>query len=320
MKSGLCACISSRITTVIHVSRSNWIYYNWYNEPFAVSPKISLNSDMHGLIFETSIWLLAGSTRWKWVVKLCHADNSSTIIYHELMPTTNKCWTIPVRTIATCAQQSPRPEIETVNVLSMRTSYPIAPNMCQPSLQRQPVALPQQTITRKPRNICFWLSWEIVLQAANLESTHRWHFHTTCIRFKIDKKKSPPLHTYRIEYCICFCLFSFLTCTAGLCLAPVKKKAIRKLLLNGATAWLHLVVLWSKCGGAESQIYSIFHIISHPHETSSIQSRSSDWLAAYCWIFLLVLFACCWICLLLSLSFCGQNAMVPRAKYIAFSI
>ena len=64
MKSGLCACISSRITTVIHVSRSNWIYYNWYNEPFAVSPKISLNSDMHGLIFETSIWLLAGSTRW----------------------------------------------------------------------------------------------------------------------------------------------------------------------------------------------------------------------------------------------------------------
>ena len=236
------------------------------------------------------------------------------------MPTTNKCWTIPVRTIATCAQQSPRPEIETVNVLSMRTSYPIAPNMCQPSLQRQPVALPQQTITRKPRNICFWLSWEIVLQAANLESTHRWHFHTTCIRFKIDKKKSPPLHTYRIEYCICFCLFSFFDLHCGFVFGACKKKAIRKLLLNGATAWLHLVVLWSKCGGAESQIYSIFHIISHPHEKFSNQSRSSDWLAAYCWIFLLVMFACCWICLLLSLSFCGQNAMVPRAKYIAFSI
>ena len=134
------------------------------------------------------------------------------------------------------------------------------------------------------------------------------------------QKKAPPLHTYRIEYCICFCLFGFLTCTAGLCLAACWKKAFGKLLLNGATAWLHLVVLWSKCGGAESQIYSIFHIISHPHETSSIQSRSSDWLAAYCWIFLLVLFACCWICLLLSLSFCGQNAMVPRANYIAFSI
>ena len=224
MKSGLCACISSRITTVIHVSKGNWAYYNWYNEPFAASPKISLNSDMHGLIFETSIWLLAGSTRWKWVVKLCHADNSSTIIYHELMPTTNKCWTIPVRTIATCAQQSPRPEIETVNVLSMRTSYPIAPNMCQPSLQRQPVALPQQTITRKPRNICFWLSWEIVLQAANLESTHRWHFHTTCIRFKIDKKKSPPLHTYRIEYCICFCSFGFFDLHCGFVFGACLKK------------------------------------------------------------------------------------------------
>ena len=64
LRSGSCACISSRITTVIHVSRSNWVYYNWYNEPFAASPKISLNSDMHGLIFETSIWLLAGSTRY----------------------------------------------------------------------------------------------------------------------------------------------------------------------------------------------------------------------------------------------------------------
>ena len=64
-RSGLCACISSRITTVIHVSNNDWAYYNWYNEPFAASPKISVNSDMHGLIFETSIWLLAGSTRWK---------------------------------------------------------------------------------------------------------------------------------------------------------------------------------------------------------------------------------------------------------------
>ena len=38
--------------------------YNCFNEPFAVSPYRSLYRDMHGLIFETSIWLLAGSTRF----------------------------------------------------------------------------------------------------------------------------------------------------------------------------------------------------------------------------------------------------------------
>ena len=37
--------------------------YNCFNEPFAVSPYKSLYWDMHGLVFKTSIWLLAGSTR-----------------------------------------------------------------------------------------------------------------------------------------------------------------------------------------------------------------------------------------------------------------
>ena len=63
-KSGLGACISSRITTVIHVVNDHQINYNCFNEPFAVSPYRSLYWDMHGLIFETSIWLLAGSTRF----------------------------------------------------------------------------------------------------------------------------------------------------------------------------------------------------------------------------------------------------------------
>ena len=62
-KLGLGACISSRITTVIHVMNDHQINYNCFNEPFAVSPYRSLYWDMHGLIFETSIWLLAGSTR-----------------------------------------------------------------------------------------------------------------------------------------------------------------------------------------------------------------------------------------------------------------
>ena len=37
--------------------------YNCFNEPFAASQYWILNWDMHGLIIETSIWLLAGSTR-----------------------------------------------------------------------------------------------------------------------------------------------------------------------------------------------------------------------------------------------------------------
>ena len=40
------------------------INYNCFNEAFAVSPYKHLYWDMHGLNFETSIWLLAGSTRF----------------------------------------------------------------------------------------------------------------------------------------------------------------------------------------------------------------------------------------------------------------
>ena len=57
------ACISSRITTVIQVDLDHLRNLDWFNEPFAVSPYKGVNLDMHGLIFETSIWLLAGSTR-----------------------------------------------------------------------------------------------------------------------------------------------------------------------------------------------------------------------------------------------------------------
>ena len=64
VKLGSDACISSRITTVIHVAIDYRINYNCFNEPFAVSPYKGLYLDMHGLIFETSIWSLAGSTRW----------------------------------------------------------------------------------------------------------------------------------------------------------------------------------------------------------------------------------------------------------------
>ena len=62
-QSGLHACISSRITTGIQVVRDYQRNYNWYNEPFAVFKVKELYLDMHGLIFETSVWLLAESTR-----------------------------------------------------------------------------------------------------------------------------------------------------------------------------------------------------------------------------------------------------------------
>ena len=63
-KSGLDACISSRITTVIQVVRYHQINNNCFNEPFADSPFWGLFLHMHGLAFVTSIWLLAGSTRY----------------------------------------------------------------------------------------------------------------------------------------------------------------------------------------------------------------------------------------------------------------
>ena len=76
-ESGLSSCISSRITTVIHVGSDHQVNYNCFNEPFAVSPYRGLYWDMHGLIFETSIWLLAGSTRFM-------SDHQSTPISANL--------------------------------------------------------------------------------------------------------------------------------------------------------------------------------------------------------------------------------------------
>ena len=64
LESAFCACISSTIRAVIHIALDYQVNYNCFNEPFAVSPCKDLYWDMHGLIFETSIWLLAGSTRF----------------------------------------------------------------------------------------------------------------------------------------------------------------------------------------------------------------------------------------------------------------
>ena len=54
-ESGLGTCISSRITTVIHVRNDHQVNNNCYKELFADSSNENLFQDMHGLIFETSI-------------------------------------------------------------------------------------------------------------------------------------------------------------------------------------------------------------------------------------------------------------------------
>ena len=82
-KSGQDACISSRITMVIHVMNDHQINDNCFNEPFAVSPCRSLYWDMHGLIFETSIWLLAGSTRFVHKPPFRWIDQRKPILNHS---------------------------------------------------------------------------------------------------------------------------------------------------------------------------------------------------------------------------------------------
>ena len=62
-KSGLLACISSRITMDIHIVN---IIVEITTVVMSYSQFCRIKSlylDLHGLIFETSIWLLAGSTR-----------------------------------------------------------------------------------------------------------------------------------------------------------------------------------------------------------------------------------------------------------------
>ena len=65
---------------VIHVKSDHQISCNWFNEPFTASPYKNLYWDMHGLIFEASIWLLAGSTRYAHVhreAQLCCVARSA---------------------------------------------------------------------------------------------------------------------------------------------------------------------------------------------------------------------------------------------------
>ena len=69
------SCISCSITVGIHVMCGNHVFYNWINELFAVSIWNILYKHLHGLIFDTSIWLPAGSTRFS-IFKSIHIHPS----------------------------------------------------------------------------------------------------------------------------------------------------------------------------------------------------------------------------------------------------
>ena len=84
-KSGFCASINSRITWDILVRFDHYLNYNCYNEPFTDSSYKDLFWHMHGLIFETSIWLLAGSTRF--LIFQCWVASHPTVkVYRRLQP------------------------------------------------------------------------------------------------------------------------------------------------------------------------------------------------------------------------------------------
>ena len=86
-KLGIQSCISYRITDDIHVIFRNHIINNWVNEQFAVLLCWNIYTHMHGLIFETSIWLLAGSTRFLHYITFVinqHALCSDTIVNEHI--------------------------------------------------------------------------------------------------------------------------------------------------------------------------------------------------------------------------------------------
>ena len=75
--------ISSRITTGIHVKLHVCTIDNWIIELFAVASYRKLYTHMHGLTFETSIWLLAGSTRFSWFLIRC-STWASRIVHAQM--------------------------------------------------------------------------------------------------------------------------------------------------------------------------------------------------------------------------------------------
>ena len=107
--------------------------------------------------------------------------------------------------------------------------------------QRQPVAPPKQTTTHKPRNMFFWLSWEIALQTANFGSNTYYK----------PKLAPPPLHAPCFCTFLFFYLFFFFWCVAGLRLTNTQIEGQPCLSIAARMAQMHLKESMRLSDGAE---------------------------------------------------------------------
>jgi hypothetical protein len=87
---GLNACISSRITTVIHVASHHQINYNWFNEPFAVSP--------YNWFILRHAWL----NLWDKHMTTGRINQVTTFHFHAIAPQRAQCVIHPILAISHC--------------------------------------------------------------------------------------------------------------------------------------------------------------------------------------------------------------------------
>ena len=106
--------------------------------------------------------------------------------------------------------------------------------------QRQPVAPPKQTTTHKPRNMFFWLSWEIALQTANFGSNTYY-----------KPKLAPPPSMHHVFAPSFFILLFFFKGTAGLRLTVTQIEGQPCLSIAARMAQMHLKESMRLSDGAE---------------------------------------------------------------------
>ena len=106
--------------------------------------------------------------------------------------------------------------------------------------QRQPVAPPKQTTTHKPRNMFFWLSWEIALQTANFGSN-------TYYKPKLATPPPPCTMFLHLPFFYCY----FFERVAGLRLTVTQIEGQPCLSIAARMAQMHLKESMRLSDGAE---------------------------------------------------------------------
>ena len=122
----------------------------------------------------------------------------------------------------------------------MRTHDLIILKVLNTVSQRQPVAPPKQTTTHKPRNMFFWLSWEVALQTANFGSNTYY-----------KPKLAPPPPPYTMFLHLPFFLLGFFCGVAGLRLTVTRIKGQPCLSIAARMAQMHLKESMRLSDGAE---------------------------------------------------------------------